>query len=210
MESGLITFFAWLGICTAYSIAAIIVGVTVAQRTRRALGDEGSAFLGCIGGIVFPITVVVGMFVAWIAALIKVAGDKPEASRVEESEALAEVRQRVRDVEETVRQANQVEEDCNLGSAAAPSKPIEPFKAGDIVTGVPGNPRPYEHLYEGCKCRVLKMDGSKLMKVLLIGHTDKDAHAGVIGKTYKANPKYFTLVKVRSTKTKKVTRKAKR
>ncbi len=90
------------------------------------------------------------------------------------------------------------------------------FKVGDVVTGVvpqtdkDGNNISYEHLYQGCKCRVLSIKNNGSMRVILIGHKDKDAHAGCIGETFTVPARNFTKVKNPVRKRKAVKRKAKR
>lgn len=69
------------------------------------------------------------------------------------------------------------------------------FKVGDIITGVPGNPDNYEHLYEGCKCRVLSSDEIGSMRMILLDHKDREAHEKVIGKVFKGPARNFILWK---------------
>lgn len=81
-----------------------------------------------------------------------------------------------------------------------------PFKEGDIVTGIVpqtdknGNKISYNHLYQGCRCRVLSTNGSNSMKVILIGHKDLEAHRRQIGKTFNVPTRNFTVVRVHSKK----------
>lgn len=69
------------------------------------------------------------------------------------------------------------------------------FKTEDIITGNPGNPDGYKHLYEGCKCRVLSIDDKGSMNVILLDHKDKEAHKKQIGKVFKAPARNFVLLK---------------
>ena len=76
-----------------------------------------------------------------------------------------------------------------------------PFKEGDVITGIvpqtdeDGEVISYKHLYQGCKCRVLRIDNNGSMKVILIGHKDMNAHASYIGETFTAPARNFTKVK---------------
>jgi len=69
------------------------------------------------------------------------------------------------------------------------------FKVGDIITGVSGNPDGYEHLYEGCVCRVLSINNKGIMKLLLLDHKDKQAQEAYIGDTFTAPSRNFVLIR---------------
>jgi len=90
------------------------------------------------------------------------------------------------------------------------------FKVGDVVTGIvpqtdnEGKNISYKHLYQGCECRVLSIKNNGSMKVILIGHKDKEAHRSAIGETFTAPARNFTLVKKPAKKRKAVKKKAKR
>jgi len=90
------------------------------------------------------------------------------------------------------------------------------FKVGDIITGiipqtnVNGENISYEHLYKGCKCRVLSITSTGSMKVILIDHKDKEAHKGYIGDTFTAPARNFTLVKKIVKRSKVAKKKAKK
>lgn len=78
------------------------------------------------------------------------------------------------------------------------------FKVGDIVTGadnqtdIEGNPAGYEHLYQGCKCRVISVNNKGSMDLILLDHIDKEAHRSSIGKKFTAPVRNFVLLKVRN------------
>lgn len=76
---------------------------------------------------------------------------------------------------------------------ATPVTPL-PFKVGDRVTGIPGNPGNYDVLYEGCVCRVLSIDAKGSMKLILMQHKDWAAHSNRIGNTYTAPARNFVLI----------------
>ena len=88
------------------------------------------------------------------------------------------------------------------------AEPVKPkFKVGDRITGVKGNPDGYKHLYRGCVCRVLSIDDKGSMKLILLDHQDKEAHAKSIGRIFKAPARNFELIKPKKT-AKKTTKKA--
>ncbi len=115
---------------------------------------------------------------------------------------------------------NRISEECSAPVDVSDSLNIfdegTAFKAGDVVTGVvpqtdkDGNNISYEHLYKGCKCRVLSIKSNGSMRVILIGHKDKDAHADYIGETFDAPARNFTKVKNSVRKRKAVKKKSKR
>ena len=65
------------------------------------------------------------------------------------------------------------------------------FKVGDLIKGVKGNPDNYEHLNEGCLCKVLSIDEEGRMKVVLVDHKKFSEHKDYIGNTFKAPARNF-------------------
>ena len=65
------------------------------------------------------------------------------------------------------------------------------FKVGDLIKGVKGNPDNYEHLNEGCLCRVLSIDEEGRMKVVLVNHERFNEHKDYVGNVFKAPARNF-------------------
>lgn len=115
---------------------------------------------------------------------------------------------------------NRISEECSAPVDVSDSLDIfdegTAFKVGDIITGtVPqtdrdGNNISYEHLYQGCKCRVLSIKSNGSMRVILIDHKDKAAHIDYIGQTFTAPARNFTKVKKIAKKRKVVKKKSRR
>lgn len=70
-------------------------------------------------------------------------------------------------------------------------EPVTKFKVGELITGIRGNPDNYNHLNEGCVCRVVSIDEQERMKVVLVDHKDFEGHSDVIGKVFKAPARNF-------------------
>jgi hypothetical protein len=68
---------------------------------------------------------------------------------------------------------------------------VTPFRVGDFVTGVRGNPGGYTHLTEGSKSKVLSIDDRGQMSLLLLDHKDYLNHRDAIGKTFKGPSRNF-------------------
>ena len=49
-------------------------------------------------------------------------------------------------------------------------RPKTKFAVGNLITGIKGNPDNYEHLDEGCVCKVLTIDEQGKMTVVLVDH----------------------------------------
>lgn len=194
--SFLINFFAFMGGLSLYVVIATIVGRAIYSRTQGWEKDTRcAAAIFC--GILFPISVPITILVIWIMSIINVPLGNDEEQRTDEKiQRLDVVERRIMDLEE-------------MESVVEDTEPKTKFKVGDLITGVKENPAGYKHLYEGCICRVLKTNGNKAMDVILIDHIDQKAQEDCIGNTFKAPPRYFTLVKQESS-TKKVAKKRKR
>ncbi len=71
------------------------------------------------------------------------------------------------------------------------SKTSKGLKVGDLIKGVKGNPDNYNHLNEGCLCKILSIDDKGSMKVVLVDHKKFNEHKDVIGNTFKAPARNF-------------------
>lgn len=192
--------FAGIGVITLYLLIATVVGRMVYKAVDGS--DSDKQFGAIMGGIFFPVTIILGLIVLWIKAICNVKLEaEPEVDVPYYESAIEDLRDEI----------NLVRVDCN-STKEVPKKVVKStkpsLKVGDVITGVSGNPDRYEVLYEGCKCRVLSINDEGSMRVILLDHSDKDAHKANIGRTFKAPSRNFVLFKSESTKvnTKKKTK----
>lgn len=185
--SELVQMLATVGGVVIYAVIGAFIGWIVYQLVRGC-DEDSRAILIALGMVFWPIAIVMILIymVAWWIAM----------------PLLAATRSELRDTEE--RLSDRID---SLSSSAGSDSKVEysyygaTFKVGDIITGVVpqtdynGNNISYDHLYQGCKCRVLSIDDDDSMKVILIDHKDRSAHESVIGKTFTAPARNFTLVK---------------
>ena len=187
MEGNLIIILAYMGAFSLYVVAATLTGRAIYAATRS-WGDDGRLAAAVFGGAFFPLTVPIALVVVWAWSFFLIPsrlGNEECTDTIESSQELDEAMERIRTLERN----------RETPSRASAPKPKTKFKAGDLITGVKGNPAGYKHLYEGCVCRVLEVDGKKAMRVILIDHTDLIAHKDYLGKEFKAPQRYFTLIK---------------
>lgn len=84
---------------------------------------------------------------------------------------------------------------AKIKSALMITPKIEEFKAGDLVTGIKGNPGNFQHLYEGCVCRVIDPNYSKdKIELVLIDHKDFEAQKEYIGTIYYPQKRFMTKI----------------
>ena len=184
---------AMLGGAFLYFLAGALVGVIISKIFGNNSDTEPLIIFGVI---LWPFVIVAGLtylICAWITAPLW-AASKDDLRNTED------------------RLSDKIDDRYLVESN--PSSSVSrnaPFKVGDIITGIvpqtdsDGSNISYEHLYQGCKCRVLSIDRDDSMKVILIGHKDKEAHSSYIGKTFTAPARNFT--KVRNYAKKKVVKK---
>lgn len=186
------------GFLSLYLVIASIVYKAVYSKLKGKCSEADVFLIAFVSSALFPIFVPLGLLVLWVISIIEgpFAGDKERA----ECEKLKKEIKSLKSKVNTQAQPIVGRLECTL-SAPQESKPK--FKVGDLITGVEGNPAGYTHLYEGCVCRVLKVNGNKAMKVVLIDHVDKEAHKAFLGKDFKAPVRYFKKIKLDSNKTKK-------
>ncbi len=191
-------FLAFMGGLSLYAVIATIVGRSVYSRTNG--WEEDTRFAAAIFcGLLFPISVPLIILIIWIWSIVNVPlgnDNEVQTTNIGSSQELNVVKSRLKNLEETK-------------DVIKPPVPKTKFKAGDLITGVKGNPDGYKHLYEGCVCRVLKTKGNKAMDVMLVDHDDFNAHRNEIGETFKAPPRNFTLIPTKTVK-KKTVKKRKR
>lgn len=192
--SELIQALAIFGGIFIYAIIGIFIGWLINEIFKDSLDDD-CLTLALLFGIFWPIAIPLGIIICifiWILMPVWVA------SR--------------RDLRNTERRlSNEISDYCapvNLRDYSSNNKVKlyydNNFKVGDIVTGKviqtdsKGNKVSYNHLYNGCKCRVLEINDMGIMKLVLIDHRDKLAHNSVIGDFFEAPERNF--VKIKSSK----------
>lgn len=181
--------FAWVGIITIYLVIASLVGGMVYKVSKRSGNTKGdSQFLGTLGGMFFPVTIVIGIGGTWVRALIKVSPGYDEEDNTSRDTYYQPMIQELKDELSELKEERKKEVVKETKVIKTPK-----FKVGDLVTGVSGNPGNYKHLYEGCLCRVLSINEKGSMELILVNHTDYDAHKDSFGKIFKAPSRNFKL-----------------
>ena len=196
--SDIVVFFACIGLAVLYALIGLLVAFLVKEVFTEEGDEDELLFVFAI--ILWPVflAVMVLMTIAmWIFTPLWAATK--------------------RDLRDTERRlSDRIQEECS--EPICYSEEMEEdlfdksFKVGDIITGtIPqtdnhGKNISYEHLYQGCKCRVLRIKENESMKVILIDHKDRDAHKDYIGETFTAPARNFTLVRSPAKKRKAVKR----
>ena len=170
---------AWFGAIFIYLIIGFLISLFIKdviykRKWNELDNDEQGTVI--LGGIFWPVAIIFG-FCLWLLKIIIlpfIAATKEDIERLEAKIDKIEVPKEVQ---------------------GRSQKLIKKFKIGDLVTGIKGNPDNYEHLYEGCVCRVISIDEKGIMKLILINHKDKEAHKDKIGKIFTAPSRNFVLIK---------------
>lgn len=186
--SELTVTFACIGMFAVYALFGLLIGSLIRELTSNCSASDRE-FLSIIGGVFWPAAIIVGiMYVIGLWLLFPLIG----ATKRELDDAEARLN---RKIEGNYSAPVDVSDDLDIFDFDAS------FKVGDVITGIvpqtdyDGEIMSYKHLYQGCKCRVLKIDSNDSMKVILIDHKDKAAHAHKIGETFTVPARNFTLVK---------------
>jgi len=197
--SELIQFLAIIGGVFIYLLFGYLVAMIFKELFRDEFDRDELTGMMILCIALWPFVIILGLFYVvgcWITVPIWAAS-----------------RRDVREVE--YRLSNKIEEKCSATIDLSDDvEVVAAFKVGDIVTGrIPqtnkyGQNISYDHLYQGCKCRVLSIDRNNSMKVILIDHKDRNAHGDAIGSTFVVPARNFTKVKV-SHKKKEVSNKRK-
>ena len=179
-----------MGIISIYIVVGRRVGLSI-YKSMKSDDEDGRIAAAIIGGIFWPIAVPIGIAVDWIVQIVsiptRVEGNNQESDANNGNQELRDMTERVRTLESS-------REDSSSESEPE-TEPRAKFKVGDLITGVSGNPGNYNHLHEGCVCRVIGVESGKAMNVVLVDHMDFNAHREQIGKRFKAPQRYFTLIK---------------
>jgi len=181
MEGNLLLVLAYMGALSLYLVTASIVGRAIYKATRSWSNDDDRIIIACLGGAFFPMTVPFAILIVWVWSFIGI----PLGSREDQDNGNERSKERKADKSPASRQK---------------------FKAGDLVTGVKGNPGDYEIFYEGCVCRVLDV-GRRNVKIKLVDHIDREANEESFGRVAWASQEYFTLIKQPAAKKKSVKKK---
>jgi len=200
-----VQFFASIGFLAVYLAVGALVSWLIYEITRE---NESSVddILIILGGIFWPIAlaVLVIIFVGRVAVNLVYGATLFDLRRTEDKLS-REIRR--------VAPANS-SSGYDLDIFGETEEEAHEFKIGDIVTGAKiqtdedGNPKGYQTLYEGCRCRVIDPDDGTgdddCMEIILIGHKDSKAQEKNIGKTYEVPPRNFVLLKDNKVKKKAV------
>ena len=162
MEGNLINIgFAFVGKVSLYLVIATLVGMGIYAATKKWNNKSDRIAAAIMGGALFPISVPITILVFWVWSIVSI----PKRMSENQSTDVEECSQDVVDCRERVRALERSDE---IASSESETVPKPKFKVGDLITGVRGNPANYKHLYEGCACRVIEVEGDKAMKVILV------------------------------------------
>ncbi len=142
--------------------------------------EDGKKDLVNLATVLWPLAIVFGL-IYWLAEAIALPFTAARRRELRESEE---------------RLVEKIETRCP--SAPEPEL-VTKFKVGALITGIRGNPDNYNHLNEGCVCRVASIDEEEKMKVVLVDHKDFAGHVDVIGKVFKAPARNFVKYTRRTT-----------
>ncbi len=180
------------------AVLYLLIGALIGALVNKILKDADEAEVLVVFSVIFwPIAIVAGLiYIIGMYVFFPLFG-------ATKADVRAEGRRLDARIDEQCSEPLDVSNDY-VAVASTPS-----FKEGDVITGIvpqtdyDGNNISYNHLYQGCKCRVLSIKESGSMRVILIDHVDKEAQKDSIGKTFIAPARNFKLVK-NPVKTRKV------
>lgn len=198
-----IILLAYVGGIALYFLVGFLISVLVCEISKG-IGENNRDFLMVLSFILWPIVIVVSaIYILGMWILFPLFGATREY--VDRSEDRVNRR-----IYEQCSTAVDVSDDLDIFT------PSTVFKVGDIITGIvpqtdkDGSNISYNHLYQGCKCRVLSIKPNGAMKVILIGHKDREAHIEAIGKTFNAPARNFTKVRKPAKKQKSAKKKTRK
>ncbi len=148
--------------------------------------DDDNRTLVVLGTIFWPLAIVFGL-IYWLVEALALPFTAARRRELRESEE---------------RLSERIEARC-----PPVPEPVTKFKVGQLITGIRGNPDNYNHLNEGCVCRVKEIDEAGRMKVVLVDHKDFAGHTEVIGKVFKAPARNFVKYKKSTARANKATKK---
>ncbi len=181
----IVTFLFAVLIWAAAALATAVVIIALFGKRYYSELDSDEQAVAVAGGIFFPL--------AWACIVIY------WAIKLIALPFIAATKGDLRDTEERIMDRIETTETEDEPIEIAPIK--QKFKAGDLIAGIAnqtdkdGDPISYDHLYEGCKCKVLSINDRGSMKVELVNHADKIANRDEIGETFTAPARNFELVK---------------
>jgi hypothetical protein len=181
---GALAVFGGLSLYVLFALGVSQLFLAVRNKEFREL-NENEALLCVLGSVFFPAAIVagvVGLLGWWVWKLLILpynAATKRDLKEVE------------RRLENKIifNTPNSKEGKGNI------TKDAKKIIAGDLVTGVKGNPDNYTHLNEGCVCRVKSIDEKGSMQLVLIDHKNFGEHRNFIGNTFTAPERNFVKYK---------------
>ena len=215
-----VQLLAFFGVIFLYGIVGVVFSLLVNELMKGSDGRQSDKeTVVILAGIFWPVTIVA--LLVWIIA--KVINNLLFGATIFDLRRTeGTLRQEIREVSASCAPCNSLayssdgyEAQLDIWNVEEQAPIAQPFKVGDLVTGrVPqtdkdGNIISYEHLYTGCKCRVLSIDDRGVMSLLLLAHKDGVAHKEEIGKTFNAPARNFVPLKGRKKAKKRVVKKYK-
>lgn len=164
-----------LGATLIYSLIGILA-FTIAKKEFNVDDDFTLALMGVIwpfvlaGGLIY----LVGYWIIMWLIFPFIGATKQDLSRAERR-LLDKIETQYVVPNRSIQRANR-----NVTVPIVSSK----FKVGDYVTGVKGNPEGYQHINEGCVCRISKVLDNLRYEVILLDHYDFNNQKQYLGRTF--------------------------
>ena len=189
--SGIIIILAWIGGTCVYVSGGGLTGTSAYKLMKNKTNEDVAVVFAVLAGILWPIVIPVGFVIGAAVRLMEglvYSGGGKETNEPEDK--ISNKAQEIIDSSDEDDDEDEEEDDEDEEE----EEPVCPFKVGDLVTGVEGNPEGNTHLYEGCVLRVVETNEDEFDGIL-VDHIDKEAHQSCLGDRFTSlNVESYKLV----------------
>lgn len=171
-----IQLLAYVGAICLYFFTCFIFWSIFKEYKDEVFNSDDSQVI--VASIFWPIVLLIGV-IYWIGKIVimpLVAATKADLERVEN---------------ELSSKIEEISRNSSKAVSSESKKDTSPFKVGDRVTGIKGNPDNYVHLNEGSISKVKSINEKGIMKLVLLDHKDFNEHAHKIGEVFTAPARNF-------------------
>jgi hypothetical protein len=180
--SDLTKVLAFVGGIFIYGLFALLfsqIFLAIRKKNFNEL-DDNESLLCILCSIAFPAAIVAGVLLAigwWVYKVVSLPYNAVTRKELKETE-------------------KRLESKIIFNTPISKNnKEVSKIVAGDLVTGIKGNPDNYIHLNEGCVCRVKSINEKGSMQLVLIDHKEFSKHRDYIGNTFTAPARNFVKYK---------------